>query len=231
MVVTTLIASGGVSHDFEDSTASLAELLANSGHAVTIETDLDVVVDCLPRFDFLMFNTLRWSMTNHERFTAMRPTWGYAAGPKLKNGISDFLARGGGIYALHASSICFDDWPEWRSILGATWRWDVSRHDPVGPAAVTFAPEHPITRGLPDFTLVDEIYTRLDLAEDAQPLAFATQGEDPERWPILFAREVMGGRVVYDALGHDRRSIEQPIHAEMIQRGLCWLRGGSATER
>jgi len=221
-----LILSGGVSHDFADSSAALAELLEVSGYRAVIESDLDAGLARLPDFDLLVFNTLRWSMTNHERFAAMRPTWGYAAGAALKHGVAAHLGRGRGIYALHAASICFDDWPEWRELIGAVWRWDESWHAPVGPAAVAFAGAHPLTEGLSDFALTDEIYTNLSLAADARPLAFATQGDKPERWPVLFAREKLGGRVIYDALGHDHRSIGHPVHAELIRRGLRWIAQG-----
>ncbi len=224
-MIRALILSGGVSHDFDASSAALVRVLADGGVAAEVETDLNAGMARLDRFDILLLNTLRWRMTNAERFDALRPRWGYEVGDTMRGGLTRHLAAGRGVYGLHSASICFDDWPEWRDILGAAWRWDSSRHDPPGPARIAFTEPHPLTDGLPDFDVVDEIYTGLDLSADAHPIAFATQAGEAVRHPVLLAREVAGGRVIYDALGHDPRSIEQPVHARLIRRGVRWVAG------
>lgn len=224
-MIRALILSGGVSHDFETSSAALRGVLTDGGIEAEIERDPDAGMARLDGFDVLVLNTLRWRMANAERYASLRQRWGYEVGATMREGMARHLARGGGVFGLHASSICFDDWAEWREILGAAWRWEVSRHDPPGPAQVAFDGAHPITDGLNDFAVIDEIYVGLSLAQDARPLAWAVQIGQAARHPVLLAREVGCGRVVYDALGHDPRSIEQLAHMALIRRGVRWAAG------
>jgi hypothetical protein len=222
-----LILTGGVSHDYPTSTASLVDLLGAHGIESLVEEDIDTGFRTLAEggFDVLLVNTLRWRMQT-PKHAPLRERWGYEVGEIAKAGVAAQLDRGGGIVGLHAASICFDDWPEWRDILGGAWRWDVSRHDPVGGAHVRFADvSSPLTAGLPDFAVTDEIYTGLALADDVEPLAYATVDGQPEEHPVLWARTVGNGRVVYDALGHDPRSIRHPVHETLIIRSIRWAAG------
>jgi len=42
---------------------------------------------------------------------------------------------------------------------------------------------------------------------------------------------VKGGRVAYDALGHDRRSLENATHRELIARCVLWAARREPSER
>lgn len=224
-MIRALILSGGVSHDYDASSVALSRVLAAGGADVEIEEDVDAGMARLDDFDVLVVNTLRWRMANGEKYAPLRHRWGYEVGATMREAMARHLRRGRGVFGLHAASICFDDWPKWRDILGAAWQWEVSRHDPPAPARVNFASAHPLTDGLPDFDVFDEIYTRLSLADNASPLAWARPADQTEAHPVLLARGVGGGRVIYDALGHDSRSIEHPVHARLIRRGLRWVAG------
>jgi type 1 glutamine amidotransferase len=41
----------------------------------------------------------------------------------------------------------------------------------------------------------------------------------------LWARNFSNGRIVYDALGHDAKSINHPEHAKIIRRSANWAIG------
>ncbi|MDX6264179.1 MAG: uncharacterized protein QOH84_5867, partial [Kribbellaceae bacterium] len=84
--------------------------------------------------------------------------------------------------------------------------------------------KHPIADGLGDFWVEDERYSDLALAEgsDIEPLYEHTH--EGVTHPLLWAREVGGGRVVYDALGHDERSYDAPERVELLRRSAGWLR-------
>lgn len=229
-MIRALILSGGVSHDFGSSSTALRNLLAGAGIDAQVEEDLDAGLDRFGDADVIILNTLRWTMRNGARYESMRDRWGYDVGPRMRNAFADHLAQGRGVVGLHAASICFDDWPVWGELLGARWHWDVSRHDAPGPADVVFSGYHPIVDGLADFAVIDEIYTKLDIVTDAPVLARATpQGQD-QSWPVLWARSFGGGRVVYDALGHDDRSILNPVHSRLILRSVAWAAGKTEEE-
>jgi type 1 glutamine amidotransferase len=86
---------------------------------------------------------------------------------------------------------------------------------------------HVITADTADFRLArDEVYSDLALCQDIEPLlvasAGAAAGGGSGSRPVLWAREIGRGRVVYDALGHDRASLETPEHRRILVRSALW---------
>jgi type 1 glutamine amidotransferase len=137
--------------------------------------------------------------------------------------VQGFLARGGGLLAMHSATVAFPGQPAWRATLGAAWEHGRTFHPPLGPSKVSRTTvAHPIADGLGDFEVVDERYTDLDVVAGVTPLF--THEEAGVSHPLVWAREVGGGRVVYDALGHDPRSYASGGHAELVRRAAEWLR-------
>ena len=65
---------------------------------------------------------------------------------------------------------------------------------------------------------------------DVQPLAHARNRSTPEGgpgpWtPVLWTREWEGARVVFDALGHNARSLDHPVHRALLERAVTWVLG------
>ena len=84
--------------------------------------------------------------------------------------LTDYLGRGGGIVVLH-DAVCGDD-PHWfKTVVGGAWEHGHSKWL-EGEIGLYFADrEHPITRGVANFDLVDEIYWDLHLDPAAHVLA------------------------------------------------------------
>jgi uncharacterized protein len=218
-----VVLSGGPTHDFPATTARLTSLLAGQDLAAEVHTDVDAGLRALPGAALLVVNALRWTMTcpgTPDRYRSRAAELGVSPAPAARAAFDAHLAAGGGLLAMHTASICFDDWPVWAEALGGAWRWGRSSHPPPGPLAVEVtAPEHPLVAGLGGFTIEDERYSGLAVAADVRPL-LACAGE-----PLLWAREHGGGRVVYDALGHDPASYEVPEHRAVVQRAIRWTAG------
>jgi type 1 glutamine amidotransferase len=223
---TAMILSGGVTHDFPELSGRVSELLAEADVSATIRTDIDAAAQDLAGVDLLVVNMLRWQMLN-ERYAAHREQFGLSLSDAARASISDWVHRGGALLALHASSICFDDWPEWKAICGARWDWDTSSHPPVGPAHITVnVDRHPIVAGLPaSFDTDDELYGFLDLAEDVDPLVTAEHTGAVH--PLLWARTVGAGRVVHSTMGHYVPSYESPVQQRILRRSARWALGQS----
>jgi type 1 glutamine amidotransferase len=91
---------------------------------------------------------------------------------------------------------------------------------------------HPVTDGVDGFETRDEYY-ELELADDAiVPLAYRQRVEG-ERYPtadvpVMHAREVGRGRVVYLALGHDERGWSVPTFGALLRGAIRWASRGSA---
>lgn len=220
-----VIVSGGVAHDFETSSPALARVLGEVGLEAEVTQDVESALGGLAEHatpPLLVLNLLRWSM-NVPRYAHLREQWSLSLGPAERLAILAHLERGGGLLAMHGASICFDDWPEWKAVLGGKWDWSQSSHPPIAETPVMVHitdPTHPIVIGVDDFPIVDEVYGFLDLEPDV--LGLVSAAHSGAEHPLLWAREVLGGRVVYDALGHDTRSYDAPAHRLIVQRAALW---------
>ncbi|MFC4529659.1 ThuA domain-containing protein [Sphaerisporangium dianthi] len=216
-MATNVILSGGLAHDFPATSRALAEVLTEAGVRSRITDDIAGSLSADPRPDLITVNALRCH--DDGGWARSQGAVPFSLPGAARAAVLAHLDRGGGVLAVHAASICFDDWPAWRGLLGAAWVWGSSYHPPLGPAEIKIHDEHPIVEGLDDFELIDEIYSDLDVSPEVRPLA-SSLGR-----PLVWAREVRGGRLVYDALGHDARSYENPVHRTLLRRAAHWLLG------
>ena len=206
-----LIYNGGHGHPFAETTAALSDLLAARGAAVAVETDFQACVGRLEAADLLVVNALRWTMTQHEKYAPFRAALAYRPPPGLMDRLVAWVAAGGRLMAMHTAVICFDTEPGWLDLLGGGWRWGVSHHPPLGPLRIQRVGER---AGGACFDLVDEAYHHLALAPDAVVRATCALDEGPQ--PVAWTRAWGAGQVAVDTLGHDRRSLETPDHAQLI---------------
>ncbi|MEV8373764.1 ThuA domain-containing protein [Kribbella sp. NPDC056861] len=146
--------------------------------------------------------------------------------------LDSFLARGGGLLAVHSSTIAFPGLETWHRTIGASWEHGKSFHPPLDRTLVRRTKvEHPIADGLGDFWVEDERYSDLVLADGLATEPLYVHEHDGVTHPLVWAHEVGAGRVVYSALGHDERSYESPEHAELLRRSTEWLRTGIVREQ
>lgn len=231
--VRNLLLAGGVHHPLEASAPSLTDALAPLG--ICTETHEDIEAGCRRLaeggFALLTVSALRWQMLD-ARYDPHRPRWGLALSETARDAIRRHLRSGGALLAMHTATICFDDWPEWGEIVGARWVWGQSGHAPFGGVEVNFDAATPgsVADGLAAFQCQDEVYENMWMAPDVRPLAHArnqsTPGGQPGAWtPVLWTREWQGGRVVYDALGHNAQSLDHAVHRQLIARAAAWLLG------
>lgn len=217
-----VVLTGGP-HPFAQTTPRVVDLLAETGVASTVVADPDAAAGHVATAGpgaLLVLNTLRWRMRG-DRYAPQRDAHAYATSPALRHTFAAHVAGGGALLALHAAPICFDDWPGWRDVVGAAWDWDRSCHPPLGEVHVRVRGPHPLVDGIDDFTIHDEAYGFMDLADDIEPLATARHGDVDH--PLLWVRRVGAGRVVTSTLGHGAESFDHPSHREILRRSVRWL--------
>ena len=231
--VRNLLLAGGVHHPVEASAPSLTDALQQQGIHTDVEEDIEAGCLRLAQggYQLLTVSALRWRMLD-AKYEPHRGRWGLAISDVAREAIRQHLRGGGALLAMHTATICFDDWPEWGDIVGARWVWGQSGHAPFGGVDVQFdaAPAGSIGAGLAAFDCEDEVYENMWMAPDVQPLAHArnqtTATGQPGAWtPVLWTRQWQGGRVVYDALGHNARSLDHPVHRQLIARAAAWALG------
>lgn len=224
-----VVVSGGVAHDFPATSAELVRILGEAGFSATIEPDVEAALTGLlstspAQRPLVVVNLLRWTM-QVDRYAHLRDEWSISLSGAARAALVEHVHSGGGLLGMHGASICFDDWPQWRDLLGGVWRWETSSHPPLaGPVRVTVAEgAHPIVAGIGDFQIIDEVYGFLDQADDVVALMSASHSGNDH--PLLWARTVGRGRVVYDALGHHVPSYAVPEHRRIVQRAALWAAG------
>lgn len=218
-----LILSGGVAHDFERISPMLADVLADAEVRSEIHADLRILEDrSLLTFDMLTLNCVRWTCTQPEVRPEWREAWAFTLSEAAQKNLLDFFAQGKGLLALHAATICFDDWPAYRDILGAWWEWGYSGHAPFQEHRMHVRDgSHPITEGIADFAIRDELYTNARITDAVSPLIEAEW--EGKQHPILWVRNYGQTRVCYNALGHGPEAFEHPENRLLLQRGARWV--------
>jgi uncharacterized protein len=93
-----------------------------------------------------------------------------------------------------------------------------------GRHTIEIVAEHPVTAGVRDFELFDEYY-EFELADEKVTVLAQRHRADGVIIPVMYAREVGAGRVVYLALGHDMRAWGEPPFRALVRQALTWASG------
>ena len=139
---------------------------------------------------------------------------------KERDALRVFQERGGGLVVLH-DAVCGDD-PQWfKAVAGGAWEHGHSKWA-VGRMGLYFdESDHPITQGVANFDLTDEIYHDLHLAEEAQVLA--TSFHTPfDVTPQMWVLEKENSRAFVAIQGHYRDTFSHPAWRTLVLRGIAW---------
>ncbi|WP_052394099.1 ThuA domain-containing protein [Kutzneria sp. 744] len=155
----------------------------------------------------------------------------YLSGPRFdpaeQQALSDLVAAGKGLVAIHASNL-FGFGPGGIEADRAGVDLVGSRYLSHGDAGsegrfeVRVKAGHPVTRHLGDFAIDDEYYL-IDCRPDIEVLAERDTPAGPQ--PIAYVREHGQGRVCYTALGHDPRAWGNPWFRQLVRQAVLWTAG------
>lgn len=167
-----------------------------------------------------------------------------------------FLEKGGRWIALHGTNSIIrfaadgkaltpNEAPEFMELLGTRFLG----HPPIEPFAVRIVRgDHPVTRGLRDFSVEDELYVSERTADIDVLMAASFEGECPDfaeplatdpDVPILYERTVGKGAILYCTLGHcrghydlqplarfwphpQRCAWDYPVFTDILRRAIGW---------
>ncbi len=157
-----------------------------------------------------------------------------AVTPEEQRAFRELLERGIGVVSLHHNLGAHPDWDEYPRIVGGRYVFTAGeidgtavvpssyRHDEEMPIRVADG-DHPITRGLEDFTIRDECYKDYYRAPDVRVLLTTDHPENDES--IAWVHRYGRSPVFYLQLGHDRHAYEHPAFRELVHRGIRWAAG------
>lgn len=221
-MASNLILCGGLLHDFQASSDALVKVLEPLGVHSTIERDIERGLAQLrdAPCEMLTINALRLNMPD-EKYAADRAECAISLTAAARRTILEHVESGGALLGIHAASICFADWPEWGNVLGGAWRCGQSTHAALAPVSVR-PTRHTLMAGVSAFEVQDELYSQLEQKPGITVLLEGSSSHGEGAQPVMWLHRFGVGRVVYDALGHNVKSISAPAHALALQRAVTW---------
>lgn len=130
-----------------------------------------------------------------------------------------WVQNGGKFIGIHGATAVSAERTRYIDLIGAR----VTHHSPYHefPVVIVNA-AHPITAGMSDFRITDELYC-LDRNPVGAELLATAHWKDKD-YPMLYTKRVGKGVVVYNALGHDTAAYENPAFKELVLRSVAWVR-------
>lgn len=150
---------------------------------------------------------------------------------RQKAQFNSLIEKGVGLVVLHHAIVAYPDWPEYERIIGGRYTepnpakpgtvteavgW---KHDEIVPVVVV-AKDHPITAGLKDFTIHDEIYWGYRVRPDVTPLITTTHPKSAK--PLGWYRTEGKSRVVYLQLGHGPEAFADENYHRLLAQSIRW---------
>ena len=131
--------------------------------------------------------------------------------PKQQENFIKLLDRGVGLFIMHHANGAYKNWPEFWKIAGVTYYFDkrMENGKEIGRSwfkpGVTYKvhvadPDHPITRGIKDYEIVDETYCRTVIEPSVHPLLTTTEPSSDS--PVGWTKTYLNARVCYIQHGH-----------------------------
>jgi type 1 glutamine amidotransferase len=145
---------------------------------------------------------------------------------------AECIKSGKPVVALHHSICAFDDWPEYRNIIGGKYFHKPTTVNGKEYPACSYIhdlhfnvknvnPKHPVTKGVPDFEIFDETYKGFYVADDVTPLL--TTDEISSTPTIGWAKTYGKSRIVVLQSGHDVPTFENPNFRKLLKQSITWV--------
>jgi len=187
--------SGGARqhHGYRDQALYLSSALEDTGRfQVTMGEEAAVLeTPAMKKYDILIVAADR--RDDEFKFT-----------PGQQRAIFDYVRSGHGYISIHGADNAAKDWlPEWKEMLGGVFSHYGLPDGRTKKGTFTVKivdTSSPVTRGISDFTLKDELYYHMQLAADVHPLAVIEYQGDT--CPVAWTRTYGRGRVFHTNLGH-----------------------------
>lgn len=214
--VSLLIISGRNNHEWSKTTPLLVRIYHEVKlFNVTVTEKPDTLnYEILRKYDVIVSNWNTWP-DNDFRFT-----------PQWEEDLLRYVKEGGGVVFIHAGASSFYNWDEYHRIGIGRWGNETTHGKPQKGKVHGFDQTHPITKGIRDFYIVDELWTKADIHPDALALASLSWRDETDGQDYLekavFTNQTGKGRSFYTILGHDERALLNSGLQTLLIRGTLW---------
>ena len=221
-----LILSGRNNHEWQQTTSFLENLFLQSGKftvSVCEKPDTLKLID-FQKFDVVLSNWNSWP-ENDLRWPE-----------KTEKALLKFIENGGGFVTFHASSSAFYKWPDFQKISTAAWIMDSTSHGKPSETTVSIINKlHPVTKGMSDFQIFDELWLNAAVNPGFEILATASNQKITEEGikaqPAIMVADFGKGRIFHTILGHDVRAMESEGFQAVMLRGTEWAATGKVSKK
>jgi putative membrane-bound dehydrogenase-like protein len=156
--------------------------------------------------------------------------------PGQREYLAKFLQRGGGMVCIH-DAVCGKDAQWFKTIIGGAWEHGHSKWYEGELSFYYMDTEHPITKGVSNFELDDELYYDLHMMPQARILAATytpkgrggsatgSAGRKPSVYdiqPQMWTYEKDNHRSFVSLLGHNYKTFDLPHVRAVMLRGIAW---------
>jgi hypothetical protein len=142
--------------------------------------------------------------------------------PQQQANFLKLMDRGVGLVILHHAIYGYRPWPEFQKIVGVT-SWLAGSKNNITMKIHVEDPQHPLTKGLADFTITDETYHGHTIAPECHILL--TTDEPSNARAISWVHTYRKSPVCYLQLGHGVSAYDNPHFAEYLRRAIRWSAG------
>ena len=127
---------------------------------------------------------------------------------------------------MHCYRTGTDDWFKYLGLQSSAHNWQK-------PISIKFLdPEHPITKGLADWTTInEELYNNINIL-GGQPLAMGTQEQKqsdgslkPQPYVVAWTNDYKGTKIFSTTIGHNNETVGDARYLDLVTRGLLWACG------
>ena len=206
MGLNVLLLVGGSHHDSPEIRSSLEDIFCDGGaHEVTQSGDLAILnTEALEPFDVIVNATTDRLPEPGEHYALLNA-----------------VASGRGLVVVHGGLASFWNSQAYFGMVGSKFVGKSLDERGAGDFWVKLGPGrstlgHPITLGLEDYEVNDELFFLQGDQTQWKVLARA-QGH-----PIMYVKSFGMGRVFVCALGHDETRFNVPNTTEVLRRGARW---------
>ena len=134
------------------------------------------------------------------------------------------IGSGQGIIILHHALLSFQKWDVYTEVSGVRFRgadglFKYTQNQTVKSHILDTG--HPITKGISDFTIVDETYIMGEPEEPGNEILITTENETSIK-NIAWVRQYKKSRVFSYASGHDNKSYADESFRKILYNAILW---------
>lgn len=139
------------------------------------------------------------------------------------------LKLGKGLLFLHHSLCSYQQWPDYKTIVGGKYHEEKNtpasstyQHDVNFTVKISDS-KHPVTKGITDFEILDEVYGNTEVLPGVTPLLTA---DHPQSSKIIgWVHQKENSRIVYIQPGHDQHGYSNPDYRKLVKQAIEFVSG------